>query len=121
MATIVCCMRKFQYSTAVRAEMSPPSRKCIFRSRIDLMKRTLLLPLMAAAAFGIARSEGEKLMRSPSSLTRRQRSLLAQYLEMGEDSDVADRRRSIAAKLRESIAAEDRRNETDQPSADATR
>lgn len=60
-----------------------------------------------AAAFGIARSEGERLMRSPSSLTRRQRSLLAQYLEMGEDSSAAARQRSIAVKLRESIAADD--------------
>ncbi|MDF2775574.1 MAG: hypothetical protein K0S86_5075 [Geminicoccaceae bacterium] len=60
-----------------------------------------------AAAFGIARSEGEKLMRSPGSLTRRQRSLLAQYLEMGEDSSAAARQRSIAVKLRESIAADD--------------
>ncbi|HEX6048438.1 MAG TPA: hypothetical protein VFZ21_04195 [Gemmatimonadaceae bacterium] len=68
-----------------------------------------------AAAFGIARSDGEKLMRSPSSLTRRQRSLLAQYLEMGEDSSVSARHRSIAAKLRESIAADDQRGDADPP------
>src|SRR5829696_5764508 len=36
-----------------------------------------------AASLGIARSEGETLIRSPGSLSRRQRSLLAQYLEMG--------------------------------------
>lgn len=57
-----------------------------------------------AAALGIARSQGEALIRSPATLTRQQRALLAQYLEMGSDAKVASRNRSIAAKLRESIA-----------------
>ena len=62
-----------------------------------------------AASLGIGRAEGETLIRSPGSLTRRQRSLLAQYLEMGGgDVKAAARNRAIAAKLRESITAADR-------------
>jgi hypothetical protein len=75
-----------------------------------------------AAALGIARSQGETLIRSPGSLSRRERSLLAQYLEMGGgDVKAAARNRSIAAKLRESIAEADRRRDTDNPSPDTLR
>jgi hypothetical protein len=72
-----------------------------------------------AASLGIARSEGETLIRSPGSLSRRQRSLLAQYLEMRGDVNSASRNRIIATKLRESIAAADRARATDPPPADA--
>jgi len=64
-----------------------------------------------AASLGLARSEGEALIRSPASVSRRHRALLAQYLEMGEDTKVAARNRSIAAKLRQSIADGDRRGD----------
>ena len=64
-----------------------------------------------AASLGIARSEGETLIRSPGSLSRRQRSLLAQYLEMRGDTNSASRNRTIATKLRESIAEADRRRD----------
>src|SRR5687767_12335411 len=49
-----------------------------------------------AASLGISRSQGETLIRSPGSLSRRERSLLAQYLEMRGDSKSASRNRSIA-------------------------
>jgi hypothetical protein len=76
-----------------------------------------------AASLGIARSQGETLVRNPGSLSRRERSLLAQYLEMGGgDPKAAARNRTIAAKLRDSIAETDRRaREIDHPSADAAR
>lgn len=73
-----------------------------------------------AASLGLARSEGEALIRAPGSVSRRQRALLAQYLEMGEDTKAAARNRSIAAKLRQSIADGERRADVDRPrSADA--
>lgn len=72
-----------------------------------------------AASLGVARPEGETLIRSPGSISRRQRALLAQYLEMGADAKAAVRNRSIAAKLRETIAESDRRRDADHPSADA--
>jgi hypothetical protein len=75
-----------------------------------------------AASLGIARSEGESLIRSPGSLSRRQRSLLAQYLEMGGgDIKAGARNRTIAAKLRESIAEADRKRDAEKRSADASR
>ena len=74
-----------------------------------------------AASLGIARSEGETLIRSPASLSRRQRSLLAQYLEMSGDTKSAPRNRTIALKLRESIAEMDRRRAAENASADASR
>lgn len=74
-----------------------------------------------AASLGVARSEGETLIRSPSSISRRQRALLAQYLEMGGDAKTAARNRSIAAKLREAISETDRRQDPDHPPADAGR
>lgn len=74
-----------------------------------------------AASLGIARSQGETLIRSPGSLSRRERSLLAQYLEMGGgDKTSAARNRSIATRIRESIAEGDRAR-PDNPSADAPR
>src|SRR5688500_6805599 len=73
-----------------------------------------------AAACGISRSQGETLIRSPGSLSRRERSLLAQYLEMRGDMSAASLNRTIATKLRESIAEADKRR-TDQPPADAAR
>jgi hypothetical protein len=72
-----------------------------------------------AASLGVARSEGEALIRSPGSISRRQRALLAQYLEMGGDPATAERNRSIAAKLRASIAEADRKRDADHRSADA--
>ena len=74
-----------------------------------------------AASLGISRAEGETLIRSPGSLSRRQRSLLAQYLEMRGDSNSTSRNRTIAAKLRESIVAADRARATDPPPTDAAR
>ena len=75
-----------------------------------------------AAALGIARSQGESLIRSPGSLSRRERSLLAQYLEMGVCEPKAfARNRSIAAGLRASIANADRKSADDQGPADAAR
>lgn len=74
-----------------------------------------------AASLGVARSEGETLIRSPGSVSRRQRALLAQYLEMSGDAKTAARNRSIAAKLRESIAEADRRRDMDPSSTDAGR
>jgi hypothetical protein len=71
-----------------------------------------------AASLGVARSEGEALIRSPGSISRRQRALLAQYLEMGGNPATAERNRSIAAKLRASIAEADRKNEADRRAAD---
>jgi hypothetical protein len=61
-----------------------------------------------SASLGIARSEGEALVRSPGTISRRHRALLAQYLEMHGDSRTATRNSAIAAKLRESIAQIDR-------------
>ena len=75
-----------------------------------------------AASLGIARSQGETLIRSPGSLSRRERSLLAQYLEMGASEPKAQaRNRTIAARLRASIAESDRKRDSDHPSADAAR
>ena len=74
-----------------------------------------------AASLGVARSEGEALIRSPSSISRRQQALLAQYLEMGVDPRTAERNRSIAAKLRASIAEADRKRDADQAPPDAAR
>ena len=75
-----------------------------------------------AASLGIARSQGETLIRSAGSLSRRERSLLAQYLEMGVCEPKAfARNRSIAARLRASIAEADRKRDLDQSSADASR
>lgn len=75
-----------------------------------------------AASLGIARSQGETLLRSPGSLSRRERSLLAQYLEMGVSEPKAQaRNRTIAARLRASIADADRKRDADQSAADALR
>jgi kynurenine formamidase len=75
-----------------------------------------------AASLGIARSQGETLIRSPGSLSRRERSLLAQYLEMGVCEPKAfARNRSIAARLRASIADADRQRDADASAADAVR
>ena len=75
-----------------------------------------------AAALGIARSQGETLIRSPGSLSRRERSLLAQYLEMGVSEPKAlARNRSIAAKLRASIVDADRKRDSGQSPADTVR
>ena len=60
-----------------------------------------------SASLGIARSEGEALVRSPGAISRRHRALLAQYLEMHGDARTAARNSAIAAKLRESIAQSD--------------
>jgi hypothetical protein len=56
-----------------------------------------------AASLGIARAEGESLMRNPGTLSRRYRALLAQYLEMRGDARTAARNRAIAIKLRETV------------------
>ena len=61
-----------------------------------------------AASLGIARSQGEDLMRNPGSASRRHRALLAQYLEMRGDARTASRNQVIAARLRQ-LAAEDTR------------
>jgi kynurenine formamidase len=61
-----------------------------------------------AASLGIARSAGEALMRNPGTVSSRHRALLAQYLEMRQDTGTAQRNRVIAAKLRERIATEAR-------------
>lgn len=74
-----------------------------------------------AASLGISRSQGESLIRSPGSLSRRERSLLAQYLEMRGDSTAAARNRSIATKLRQSIADADRKGQSNQQPPDAQR
>ena len=72
-----------------------------------------------AAALGIARSQGETLLRSPGSLSRRERSLLAQYLEMGVSEPKAmARNRTIAAKLRASIADADRERDAGESATD---
>jgi hypothetical protein len=74
-----------------------------------------------AAALGIARSEGETLVRAPGTLTRRHRALLAQYLEMQGASRNAARNAAIAAKLRESIAQGDRAAEAGRSSGNPPR
>ena len=61
-----------------------------------------------AASLGISRAEGETLMRNPSTVSRRHRALLAQYLEMRGDARTATRNRAIALKLRELAAQETR-------------
>jgi hypothetical protein len=61
-----------------------------------------------AASLGIARAAGEALIRKPSTLSARQRALLAQYLEMREDAGMNERNRTIAVKIRERIATEAR-------------
>ena len=72
-----------------------------------------------AASLGIARAEGETLIRSPSSLSRRQRSLLAQYLEMSGHTPAGARNRTIALRLRESLAEAARKREAERSAADA--
>jgi kynurenine formamidase len=59
-----------------------------------------------AASLGISRAEGDRLMRSPGTVLRRHRALLAQYLEMRGDAGTAARNQSIAARLREIGAQE---------------
>jgi len=54
-----------------------------------------------AAALGISRAEGDRLLRSPGTVAHRDRALLAQYLEMRGDARTAGRNRAIAARLRE--------------------
>ena len=71
-----------------------------------------------AASLGIARSEGETLIRSPASLSRRQRSLLAQYLEMSSHTPSGARNRTIASRLRESIAEADKKRDAERSAAD---
>ena len=61
-----------------------------------------------AASLGVSRAEGETLMRSPGTVSRRHRALLAQYLEMRGDARTASRNQAIATKLRESVAQESR-------------
>jgi hypothetical protein len=74
-----------------------------------------------AAALGIARTQGERLIRSPSELSRRDRALLAQYLEMGDETRASERNRSIAKALRQRIAESDRRDDAGHPPADEAR
>ena len=75
-----------------------------------------------AASLGIARAEGEAMMRNPGTISLRHRALLAQYLEMGGgDIKAGARNRTIAAKLRESIAEADRKRDAEKRSADASR
>ena len=59
-----------------------------------------------AASLGISRAEGDRLLRSPGTIMRRHRALLAQYLEMRGDARTAGRNRAIAARLREVGARE---------------
>lgn len=66
-----------------------------------------------SASLGIARSEGEALVRAPGTISRRHRALLAQYLEMHGDARTAARNSAIATKLRESIAQIDRASEAE--------
>ena len=54
-----------------------------------------------AAALGISRADGDRLLRSPGTVGHRDRALLAQYLEMRGDARTAGRNRAIAARLRE--------------------
>jgi hypothetical protein len=68
-----------------------------------------------AASLGIARSEGESLVRSPGSISRRHRALLAQYLEMHGDARTHARNSAIATKLREQIAQGDRAADAELP------
>jgi hypothetical protein len=63
-----------------------------------------------AASLGIARTEGEASLRNPGTLSLRHRALLAQYLEMRGDARSAERNRVIAARLRERVAEETRKN-----------
>jgi hypothetical protein len=74
-----------------------------------------------SASLGIARSEGEALVRSPGQISRRHRALLAQYLEMNGDTRTAARNAAIAAKLRESIAQSDRAAGADGTSSNSSR
>ena len=53
------------------------------------------------ASLGIARAEGEAVMRNPDTISLRDRALLAQYLEMRGDARTAERNRAIATRLRE--------------------
>jgi hypothetical protein len=68
-----------------------------------------------AASLGIARSEGESLVRSPGTISRRHRALLAQYLEMHGDARTHSRNSAIATKLREQIAQNDRAADAESP------
>ena len=68
-----------------------------------------------AASLGIARSEGETLMRNPGTISRRHRALLAQYLEMRGDARTATRNQAIASKLRELAAQVPPGSDTDLP------
>ena len=54
-----------------------------------------------AASLGIARAEGEAMMRNPGTISLRHRALLAQYLEMRGDARTATRNGAIATRLRE--------------------
>ena len=59
-----------------------------------------------AAALGIGRAAGEASIRNPGTLSVRDRSLLAQYLEMRGDARTAERNRAIATRLRQQVAAD---------------
>ena len=54
-----------------------------------------------AASLGIARAQGDAMMRNPGTISLRHRALLAQYLEMRGDARTAERNRAIATRLRE--------------------
>jgi len=67
-----------------------------------------------AASLGIARAEGEAMMRNPGTISLRHRALLAQYLEMRGDARTAERNRAIAARLRER-STKDARPDAEKP------
>ena len=67
-----------------------------------------------AASLGIARAEGEAMMRNPGTISLRHRALLAQYLEMRGDARTAERNRAIAARLR-ARATNDARPDAEKP------
>jgi hypothetical protein len=54
-----------------------------------------------AASLGIARAQGDAMMRNPGTISVRHRALLAQYLEMRGDARTATRNGAIATRLRE--------------------
>jgi len=54
-----------------------------------------------AASLGIARAQGDAMLRNPGTISVRHRALLAQYLEMRGDARTAERNRAIATRLRE--------------------
>jgi hypothetical protein len=113
--------------TAARITRSPAQQRETERVRaFDAVEATFPLPATAspdelvqmaihalgfdaaglAASLGISRSEGDRLMRSPGTVMRRHRALLAQYLEMRGDARTATRNQAIAARLREIGAQE---------------